>query len=53
MASDKVLKVRVQALVAEIIAEEQESVPQTIDEIENAMVRIGDMVAREFNVSRK
>ena len=50
MASEKVRKERVQALVAELIAEEKESGPRTIDDIENDMVRIGDMVAREFGV---
>ncbi|MFZ0790962.1 MAG: hypothetical protein WAM94_15230 [Chromatiaceae bacterium] len=48
MASNK-LEVRVQALVSELLAEEAtDEKLENINDIEDAMVRIGDMVAREF-----
>lgn len=50
MASQQAIQERVQALVAELVAEDQDGELRTIDDIENAMVRIGDMVAREFGL---
>ena len=54
MARNKVLEERVQALVAELLAEEAatdlEGRRENINDIEDAMVRIGDMVAREFGM---
>ena len=56
MARNKVLEERVQALVAELLAEEAatdlEGRRENINDIEDAMVRIGDMVAREFGVRK-
>lgn len=52
MARNKSVEERVQALVAELLADEAadglDGVPETINDIEDAMVRIGDLVAREF-----
>ena len=56
MASNKAIEERVQALVAELLAEEAavdlEGRRENINDIEDAMVRIGDMVAREFGVQK-
>lgn len=56
MARNKALEERVQALVAELLAEEAaldlEGRRENINDIEDAMVRIGDMVAREFGVEK-
>ena len=53
MASKKSMEERVKALVAEVLAEEKKlDRPETINDIEEAMVRIGDMVAREFGVQK-
>lgn len=47
---------RIKAVVAEILAEEAaeglDAEHETIDDIENAMIRIGDMVAREVGVQK-
>ena len=49
-------KLRIKALVAAMLAEEEaeqsDSKHETIDDIENAMIRIGDAVAREVGVQR-
>jgi hypothetical protein len=51
MASKKQIEERVKTLVAEVLAEEKfEGRRPNINDIEDAMVRIGDMVAREFGV---
>jgi DNA-directed RNA polymerase subunit RPC12/RpoP len=51
MARNKAIEERVKALVAEVLAEEKSSGEmRNINDIEDAMVRIGDMVAREFGV---
>jgi hypothetical protein len=51
MARNKAIDERVKALVAELLAEEaSDGQPKNINDIEDAMVRIGDMVAREFGV---
>ena len=56
MARNKAIGERVQALVAELLAEEAatdlEGRRENINDIEDAMVRIGDMVAREFGVQK-
>lgn len=56
MARNKALEERVKTLVAEILAEEESlglnGDPRTIDDIEDEMVRVGDMVAREFGTQR-
>jgi len=56
MASNKAREERVKALVAAILAEEEAEGcdwrHENINDIENAMVRIGDMVAREFGVQK-
>ena len=56
MARNKAVEERVKTLVAEILAEEEAQGlagdPKTIDDIEDEMVRIGDMVAREFGTRR-
>ena len=53
MARNKAIEERVKALVAELLAEEEsESRLENINDIEDAMVRIGDMVAREFGVQK-
>lgn len=52
MARNKAIQERVKTLVAEILAEEEalglEGDRKTINDIEDEMVRVGDMVAREF-----
>lgn len=52
MARNKAIEDRVRTLVAEILAEEEslglEAGRKNINDIEDEMVRIGDMVAREF-----
>ncbi len=51
MARNKAIKERVKTLVAELLAEEKaEGQLKNINDIEDAMVRIGDMVACEFGV---
>ncbi len=56
MVSNKRIEDRIKALVAEVLAEEKaqgQSVPrETINDIEDAMVRIGDMVAQEFGIQK-
>lgn len=56
MASKLSLDERVKLLVADVLAEEREAGledrQENIDDIENAMIRIGDMVAREFGVQK-
>lgn len=56
MAFKKAVEERVSALVAEILAEEDSlgfgGEPKNINDIESEMVRIGDMVAREFGRRR-
>lgn len=52
MAYKKAVEERVSALVAEILAEEEAlgfgGELKNINDLESEMVRIGDMVAREF-----
>jgi len=52
MARNKAIEERVQALVAEMLADEEaqglNAENENINDIEEGMVRIGDMVAREF-----
>ena len=48
MASHQAIQDRVQALVADLLAEELERDDELIDDIEEAMVELGDAVAREF-----
>lgn len=51
MARNKAIEERVKTLVAEMLAEEEaEGQLDNINDIEDAMVRIGDLVAREFGV---
>lgn len=52
MARNKAIEDRVKTLVAELLAEEKAEGQhhQNINDIEDAMVRIGDMVAREFGM---
>lgn len=54
MARNKAVEERVKALVAELLADEEgeelEGRRENINDIEDAMVRIGDMVAREFGM---
>jgi hypothetical protein len=56
MARNKAIEERVKALVAELLAEEEAEElggrPENINDIEDAMVRIGDMVAREFGMQK-
>lgn len=56
MASKKVLEDRVKELVEAMLADEEaeegEGRPETIDDIENAMVRISDLVACEVGVRK-
>jgi transposase-like protein len=56
MARKKLMEERVRELVTAVLAEEEEeggaNRNETIDDIENAMVRFGDMVAREFGVQK-
>ncbi len=52
MVKNKLAEDRIQSLVAEILAyeahEECRGKTETMDDVEAAMIRIGDMVAREF-----
>ena len=48
MASHKTIQERVQALVSDLLAEELEREDELIDDIEEALVELGDAVAREF-----
>ena len=51
MARNKSIEERVKVLVAELLAEEKaDGQLKNINDIEDAMVRIGDMVAREFGL---
>lgn len=56
MARNKAVEERVKALVAELLADEEaeglNAGGENINDIEDAMVRIGDMVAREFGVQK-
>jgi hypothetical protein len=52
MAMEERVKALVEAVLADEEAEEVEGRRETIDDIEDAMVRIGDMVAREFGVRK-
>jgi hypothetical protein len=56
MARNKAIEERVKALVAELLADEEaeglSAKGENINDIEEAMVRIGDMVAREFGVQK-
>ena len=56
MARNKLIEERVQALVSELLAEEAGMElggrRENIDDIENAMVRIGDLVAREVGMQK-
>lgn len=54
MARNKVLEERVKALVAELLADEvgEDAKAESINDIEDGMVRIGDMVAREFGLQK-
>jgi DNA-directed RNA polymerase subunit RPC12/RpoP len=56
MARNKAVEERVKALVAELLAEEAEQELEgrceNISDIEDAMVRIGDLVAREFGMQK-
>jgi Zn finger protein HypA/HybF involved in hydrogenase expression len=56
MARNKAIEERVKALVAELLADEEaeglNAKGQNINDIEEAMVRIGDLVAREFGVQK-
>ena len=56
MASKKVLEERIKALVSEVLAEEEaeglSDRQENINDIEDAMIRIGDMVAREFGIQK-
>jgi len=56
MARNKLIEERVKVLVAELLAEEEaeglNAKDENINDIEEGMVRIGDMVAREFGVQK-
>lgn len=53
MARNKPIADRVSALVKELLAEEElDGRSENINDIEDAMVRIGDMVAREFGMQK-
>jgi hypothetical protein len=56
MARNKLMEERVKALVSEVLAEEEAeglgAKVENINDIEEAMVRFGDMVAREFGVQK-
>lgn len=56
MARNKAIEDRVKALVAEMLADEAEAgldvETENINDIEEQMVRIGDMVAREFGLQK-
>jgi len=47
MAISKAMEARVQAFVAAVMAEESSSGEERIDDIEDAMVELGDAVAQE------
>ena len=56
MARIKAIEERVKTLVAELLADEEadgsDRRRENINDIEDAMVRIGDMVAREFGMQK-
>ena len=53
MASNKSIQERVRELVAEVLAEEKSAGHrENINDIEEAMIRIGDLVACEFGVRK-
>lgn len=56
MASSKAISERVKALVAELLADEEaqglNAADENINDIEDGMVRIGDLVAREFGLRK-
>src|SRR5207249_1660955 len=58
MAGSQAKQERIKALVAELLAEEEaegegfDPKHENINDIEDAMVRIGDMVAREFGMQK-
>jgi hypothetical protein len=56
MARNKSIEERVKALVAEVLADEEaeglNTLGENINDIEDGMVRIGDMVAREFGARK-
>ena len=56
MASNKAMEERVKALVVELLAQEKadgvDGRRENINDIEDAMVRIGDMVAQEFGLQK-
>ncbi len=53
MARNKAIEERIKTLVAEVLAEEElDGRAENINDIEDAMVRIGDMLAREFGVQK-
>ncbi len=57
MARNKAVEERVKTLVAELLAEEKRmersgGPAENINDIEDAMVRIGDMVAQEFGLQK-
>jgi hypothetical protein len=56
MASNKRMEERIKALVAEVLAAEAAEDygvrRETITDIEDAMIRIGDQVAREFGIQK-
>ena len=56
MARNKAIEERVKSLVAELLAEEESqgliNLHENINDIEESMVRIGDMVAREFGMQK-
>ena len=53
MARNKTIEERVKTLVAELLAEEKaDGQLENINDIEDGMVRIGDMVAREFGMQK-
>jgi hypothetical protein len=56
MASKKRIEDRIKTLVAEVLAEEAAEDSgvrrETINDIEDAMIRIGDQVAREFGIQK-
>ena len=53
MARNKSMEERVKELVAEVLAEEKlDGRRENMNDIEEAMIRIGDLVAREFGVQK-
>lgn len=53
MARNKAIEERVKTLVAELLADEEATDRlENINDIEDAMVRLGDMVAREFGMQK-